>query len=268
MLSFKEWYEILEEASKGEIKNEIVQIIEQAPKGLFEKFNVKSAQALADKIMQTDPSPNKDFSPSIARWAAGNHIIGLDEHNQDIEKYLELKRTFRKTMGPELARLDRDTYQEVKRILKLPLDFENPSELMDRNDTLKDLLVTPTEKNQGASPELKSLEVYSEGPWTMYRIPPKGEIPGFHPNQVPEFCDARWCVVGRYYGEYKNGPLYPIRKGQQWYAIVLPAILRDNPFEGLRNARNDSILNPNEIESIEPLLEKIPEVKAMGDLWV
>lgn len=257
MSIFRLWLE-----NQGLIKNEVESILarsQDVPK-LLEKFGGNHLGSLAHKIVQTDPSPNKDFATSIASWVVSGDIESLDEHNPDIEEFLRLKREFRKTWGTERDSLDKKEYKDVKKLFKEIGIFEHPWDLSQRNDEIRKFIKDMGGVNWHLIDRLKVAE--KDG-FVVYRVPAKGEVRGFNPKSygktpLDPFHSSRtsWCVVGGHYGGYGGGPYYCVRQGKQWYGCVIPGYLHD-PTQALRNPKNNGMLGATEIDKLYNLLGDI-----------
>lgn len=253
--------------SQQMVRQEVTQLVQNyhGLREVLKKIGAKSPGSLIERIMQADPSRDKNFAVSIAKWILQEEIENEKEHVGDIEEYWRLKREFRKTWGPERDSLESPLYKKIKDLFKKGTDFEHYWDLSATNQKIRDLLLLDEEKNQVNWDLLEDILVATHEGFHLYRVPKKGEVKGFDPKKFGKkpndpFHSSRtsWCVVGSHYGGYNGGPYYCIRKGKQWYACIIPGYLHD-PTQALRNPKNDGMLGKTQIDALEWVLPLVPK---------
>lgn len=221
----------------------------------------KKIMAQARRIVDADPGKkqNKLGSVALAKWVKKGYE--LEEHLRDVSDYYNLKKEFRQKRDS----LDRESALEIHRILPRNLDdFEEPSDLQAINQKINALL--------GKEAEMTGLDrlkiIGTENGYVMYEVPRKSAAPkGFHPDQIPAFQSAHWCVVGGHYGGYGGGPYYAVLKdGKFWSHMIIPGILPDNVEEGLRDGSNSRMLTMEELSRIKGLFQKVMPIKKIVQL--
>lgn len=184
-------------------------------------------RSAAQLIVEADPDPLKRWSLCMAKWMRRGDCLEPAEHMDDIEEFMLLRRIAKKVPKGSAA------WRQVRPIVnRQPGTFRRPSAL--QSFLVKHALSAPSKRGKTKC----KLPVYSKiGPYTMHVLSEERQLEDEMVKQ------ARWCVVGSYFGNYGGPPYYPISRGSSWVGIVVPGCFPHNIGEGLRNGGNNSIMD-------------------------